>query len=67
MSPVSGKKLTKSEKSSLASLRFVEFVRDYGVCLKRKGAKKDPYGPVQGRSSQRLDSVVPRHNKVPTA
>ena len=51
MSPVSGKKLTKSEKSSLASLRFVEFAQGLGVDVKWKGVKKDPRGPVQGTST----------------
>ena len=52
MSPLSGKKLTKSEKSSLVSLRFVEFAQGHRVDLKRKGTVKDPHGPVQGSAGR---------------
>ena len=43
-----GKKLEKSEKSSLAGVDFGEFVQGYGGIYKYKGAKKTPHGPVQG-------------------
>ena len=52
-------KLTKSEKSSLASLRFVEFAQGHEVCLKRKGNQKDPHGPVQGSASVDQRFAVP--------
>ena len=42
MSPVSGKKLTKSEKSNLASLRFGELVQGHGASQKKKEPKKTP-------------------------
>ena len=42
MSPVSGKKLTKSEKSNLASLRFGELVQGHGISHKKKEPKKTP-------------------------
>ena len=43
-----GKKLEKSEKSSLVGVDFGEFVQGYGGIYKYKGSKKDPHGPVQG-------------------
>ena len=43
-----GKKLGKSEKSSLAGSDFGEFPQGYGVVKKEKGPKKEPHGPVQG-------------------
>ena len=44
-----GKKLGKSEKSSLAGVDFDEFPQGCGGVSTEKGAKKDPHGPVQGR------------------
>ena len=37
-----GKKLGKSEKSSLAGSDFGEFPQGYGVVKKEKGPKKEP-------------------------
>ena len=43
-----GEKLGKSEKSNQAGVGFVEFLQGPWGVSKEKGAKKDPYGPVQG-------------------
>ena len=51
------KKLGKSEKSSLAGVDFDEFPQGGGgVC--KKGAKKDPHGPVQGSALSARHAVV---------
>ena len=47
-----GKKLEKSEKSSLVGVNFGEFPQGCGGVSKEKGAKKDPHGPVQGRTRE---------------
>ena len=45
-----GKKLGKSEKSSLAGVDFDELNHKVmGVSKNIKGPKKTPHGPVQGR------------------
>ena len=43
-----GKKVGKSEKSSLAGVDFGEFPQGLGGVSKEKGTKKDPHGLVQG-------------------
>ena len=48
MSLVMGKKLGKSEKSSLAGVDFGEFVQGDGVIYKYKGTIKDPPWPCSG-------------------
>ena len=59
MSPVMGKKLGKSEKSSLAGVDFGEFPKGCGGVSKEKGTKKDPHGPGQGMSASHGKSYLP--------
>ena len=60
-----GKKLGKSEKSSLAGSDFGEFPQGHGVVKKEKGPKKEPHGPVQGSPARNIDGVTHADDERP--